>query len=168
MKACSVAGICFSGLVLSAFAVACGESLMDEPLEVPPQPAPARSTAPESPKAVTNLAREDVDRTVRAGLGYFLQHASLEPQIVDGKFVGFRVVELKPNDFWAGVDVRPGDVVTSVNGLPIERDIDAYNAFQSLLRAKALRVKLLRGGRERELVYPIVGAPKAVVADAGR
>jgi hypothetical protein len=45
-----------------------------------------------------------------------------------------------------------------VNGMPIERDIDAYQAFQSLRSAPALRVTFLRGGAKRELVYSIIDA----------
>jgi S1-C subfamily serine protease len=56
--------------------------------------------------------------------------------------------------------LKPGDVVTQVNGMPIERDIDAYQAFQSLRAATALRVSILRGGEKRELVYSIVPRDK--------
>jgi hypothetical protein len=85
----------------------------------------------------------------------------VEPEIIGGKFQGFRITELKPPDFWQGVDLKPGDVVTQVNGMTIERDIDAYEAFQSLRAANSLRVSLLRGGVKRELVYAIVARDKA-------
>jgi hypothetical protein len=38
----------------------------------------------------------------------------------------FRIVALRPHEFWHGVDLAPGDVVTSVNGMPIERETQAY------------------------------------------
>src|SRR6185436_7787143 len=121
------------------------------------QPPKKRSAPPGA------LWREDVNFTVDEGLGYFLQRVSVEPEIVGGKFQGFRIVELRPADYWQGVDLRPGDVVTQVNGLPIERDIDAYEAFQSLRAATSLRVSLVRGGAKRELVYAIVARDKGKV-----
>jgi type II secretory pathway component PulC len=106
-----------------------------------------------------SLWRDEVDVTVDAGLGWFLQRLDVEPSLENGRFKGFRITKLKTPDFWQGVDLKPGDVVLSVNGMPIERDMQAYEAFQSLKTASELRVKFLRAGHTRELVYKIVDAP---------
>ena len=106
------------------------------------------------------LWRDDVDATVDAGLGWFLQLVEVEPVIESGRFRGFRVMALRPRTYWQGVDIRPGDIVTSVNGLPIERDVQAFEAFQSIKKSDELRVKYVRQGRERELVYRILPPPK--------
>lgn len=102
------------------------------------------------------LYRDEVDATVDAGLGYFLQRVDVEASLDNGRFKGFRIVSLHPTNYWRGVDLGPGDVVLSVNGMPIERETQAYDAFRALKQAKELRVKYLRAGRERELVYRIV------------
>lgn len=145
-------------LLLSAvFAAGCGGNLMDEPVE-------NAASAPEVPDPTTgevspppgSLFRDDVAATVDQGLGYFLQRVSVDAEVVNGKFHGFRIVELRPIEYWQGVDLRPGDVVTQVNGMSIERDIDAYQAFQSLRTAPALRVTFVRGGTTHELVYSII------------
>jgi S1-C subfamily serine protease len=115
---------------------------------------PARPSPPTG-----SLWRDEVHATVDAGLGWFLQRVDVEPSLEAGRFRGFRVVRLKPTDFWQGVDLRPGDVVVSVNGMPIERETQAYDAFVALKKADELRVRYLRGGRARELVYRIVDAP---------
>jgi type II secretory pathway component PulC len=107
-----------------------------------------------------SLWRDDVDATVDAGLGWFLQLVEVEPVVDAGQFRGFRVVALRPRSYWQGVDIRPGDVVTSVNGMPIERDMQAFEAFQSIKKNDELRVKYVRQGRERELVYRILPPPK--------
>lgn len=106
-----------------------------------------------------SLARADVVRVVDAGLGRFLQRARVEPTLEDGHFVGFRVVELVPDSFWGHTDLRPGDVVTHVNGTSIEDPNQAYDVFESLRSANAIEVRLLRGGEPRTLRFPIVGAP---------
>ena len=144
-------------LVLSVLLSGCGGSLVDEPLVM--SPAPEAAPAPEAKKPAPppgSVFRKDVADTVDEGLGYFLQRVSVDPSIVDGKFQGFRIVELRPPEYWQGVDLRAGDVVTLVNGMPIERDIDAYQAFQTLRGAPEIRVTFLRGGSKRELVYAIV------------
>lgn len=115
---------------------------------------PARPAPPAG-----SLWRDEVHATVDAGLGWFLQRVEVEPAVEAGRFRGFRVVRLQPPEFWQGVDLRPGDVVLRVNGLPIERETQAYEAFQSLKRATELRIRLARGGTERDLVYRIVDPP---------
>lgn len=138
---------------------------MDEPIEMPRAPEAQKAAKATPPPG--SLFRTDVNRAVEDGLGYFLQRVSVDPEIVAGKFQGFRIVELRPAEFWEGVDLKPGDVVTRVNGQSIERDIEAYNAFQGLLSAPSLRVSFVRGGSARELVFAIVDAPASGTAPKG-
>jgi hypothetical protein len=145
--------------VLAAFAVGCGGSWLDEPLPRTPQEPPPRAASASSQKPVPppgSLFRQDVNRTVEEGLGFFLQRVSVDADLDNGKFQGFRIVELRPPEYWQTVDLKPGDVVTQVNGMPIERDIDAYQAFQSLRAAPSLHVTYFRAGVQRELVYSII------------
>jgi type II secretory pathway component PulC len=95
---------------------------------------------------------------IAQGLGAFLQHVDLDdaPVRVAGRFRGFRIAALRDPKFWSGVDLKPGDVVTRVNGFPIERPEQAQTAFESLEVAPELRVSYERNGEPRELVYPIV------------
>jgi type II secretion system protein C len=104
------------------------------------------------------VARSAVNDVVSHGLGAFLQRIELDgrPVRIDGKFHGFRVAALHDEAFWRGVDLKPGDVVTSVNGLPIERPDQAQTVFDSLEVAGELRVAYDRDGQPRELVYSIV------------
>jgi S1-C subfamily serine protease len=136
--------------------------------EAPPPQAPAAPAlasarpAPDRPPHGA-LFRDDVDRAVELGLGSFLQHVRVEAVLNDGRFVGWEIVELVPPELFASVDLKPGDVVTQVNGMPIERELEAFNAFQSLRQASELRVKRERGGEPGELVLRIIprGAPPA-------
>jgi type II secretion system protein C len=104
------------------------------------------------------VARSAVHAVVSEGLGMFLRRIDLDdqPVMVAGKFHGFRVAGLRDPQFWSGVDLKPGDVVTSVNGFPIERPDQAETAFESLEVASELRVAVEREGQQRELVYAIV------------
>ena len=79
-----------------------------------------------------------------------------QPVRVAGKFHGFRVTALHDPSFWAGVDLAPGDVITAVNGLPIERPEMAQTAFESLDVASELHVSCERDGQPHDLVYTIV------------
>jgi len=104
------------------------------------------------------LARSAVRAAVDQGLGAFLQRVELDdqPVMAAGKFHGFRISNLRDPDFWAGVDLKAGDVVTGVNGFPIERPEQAQTAFESLQVASELKVAYDRDGKPHELVYAIV------------
>jgi S1-C subfamily serine protease len=94
--------------------------------------------------------------TLSKGLGVFLGRLDTEPVLVGGRFRGWRITRLAERDaMWAGVDLAPGDVVTSVNGRPIERPEQALAAFQALAVGTTLRVTYERNSQPRELLYLI-------------
>jgi type II secretory pathway component PulC len=142
-------------LALSAGSLACGES---PPAKSPQSEAPTTApttTAAAAPATTSSLRRSRVKQTIARGLGYFLQEVSVEdyPVMTAGKFHGFKIKAITGE--W-GVDLRPGDVVTRVNGMSIEHPEDADAALRSLEKAKALRVDFDRDGKPRTLELPIV------------
>ena len=132
-------------------------TLVHAPAAPPAASAPS-PVAPPSAQLDHALARSAVVAVVSQGLGYFLQRVELDdqPVFVGRRFHGFRIAHLRDESFWAGVDLKPGDVVTGVNGFPIERPEQAQTAFDSLEVASELRVAFEREGQPRELVYGIV------------
>lgn len=144
----------FFVLATAFIAAACGGSAAEPAF--PPMPSPSAEKAAAPAPHPGKLARGDVVRVVDAGLGRFLGQVDVEPSVERGAFRGFRIVELRPAEFWQGVDLRPGDVVTRVNDMPIERETQAWEAFMSLKKARHLKVSYLRGGIERELSFEIV------------
>ena len=159
-------------LLSLALVCACGGSQypsLDEPLPAPASApsaagAAAPSTAPS--QAVSTLARADVERVIDAGLGRFLSHVTIEPKLVSGKFAGWNIVSLSPSELWQGIDLKPGDVVTRVNGMPIEREMEAYDAFQAVRQAPTLEVSFTRDNQQRTLRLPIVGKPSPALPKA--
>lgn len=144
-----------ASLVLLGLLVGCGAA--PEPPPVAPKPvakAPAQPVAQRPPQGA--LYREDVNALIARGFPEFLQHIDVEPRLVDGQFRGWSIVQLNPSDFWSGVDLKPGDIVTRVNDLPIERETEAFDAFESLKQSSALRVAFQRDGQSRVLEYRII------------
>jgi type II secretory pathway component PulC len=142
---------------LLAVFLACGGSTPAEPPRAA-RPAPSADVA--LPSRPGRLWRRDVTATLSRGLGDFLTRLEVEPVAPGGKFRGWRIAKLRPDDpLWSGVDLAPGDIVTAVNGRKIERPEEALTAFQSLAIASELRVTYERDGARRELVYPIDEEP---------
>lgn len=149
-----------SALVLVLSLAACGTTATTTAPTTGGVPRAAASAKLQTPPAAPDhtLARSAVRAAIDQGLGYFLQRVELDdhPVMTAGKFHGFRIASLRDPDFWAGVDLKPGDVVTGVNGFPIERPEQAETAFESLQVASELKVAYDRDGQARELVYAIV------------
>lgn len=154
----------------------CGSSgypSINEPLP-PPEPGsipkgPELQVAPaaaHAPVAGGTLQRTDVERVVDAGLGRFLSQVAIEPSLSAGKFRGWSIVELVPAEAWRNIDLRPGDVVTRINGMAIEREVEAYDAFQAVRQAPTLEVSYLRQNQPRTLRFTIEGAPSPALPKA--
>ena len=164
-----------SVLALGLLGACADSSATSKPAAAPVSPAASAPAAPASsaptssaPSAPADhasgraVARAAVHAVLSDGLGAFLERVDIDdqPVFLGGKFHGFRIAALRDGaswtGFWSGVDLKPGDVVTSVNGFPIEHPEQAQTAFESLEVASELRVAYERAGEKRELVYAIV------------
>lgn len=144
-------------LAVSLSSLGCGGGGEEgPPVRSPSSPGatPPTTTAAAVPEKITSLKRSEVKQTIGRGLGYFLQNVSVDdwPVMREGRFHGFRIRSI--NETW-GIDLRPGDVVTRVNGMPIEHPDEADSAMRALEKAKALRVDFERDGKARTLELPI-------------
>jgi type II secretory pathway component PulC len=150
---------CWLALVLGGCAVA-------------PRPAPATAaatenaaeTAPASAAAATDnrgegthtIMRGELVKVLDASPGLFLQHVVTEPQLANGRFVGWRLVSFFPGDArFAGVDLQAGDVVTRVNGHAIEQPDQFMAVWDGLRRESQLVVDVQRNGAARTLRWTI-------------
>lgn len=115
----------------------------------------SRLAPPEAPPAREGvIVRAELDAVLDLGLGHFLQRVTTEPHLDGGRFVGHRLTELR-SELFAGVDLRPGDTLLRVNGMPVERPEQALAAWNALRVASELTLDLLRDGEARQLRYAI-------------
>jgi hypothetical protein len=126
-------------------------------------PADARATpvkaAPQAPAG--HVLRPEVDRIlVQQGPPWLFRRVMREETFgKDGRFAGWRITGLP--DEWRPIDLRPGDVVTRVNGKTLETPDDAWEAWKSIAAAREIKLALVRDGAPRDLVIPIDGDPSA-------
>ncbi len=102
------------------------------------------------------IHRAVLDRVLEDGPGSFLQRVSTEADVREGRFVGFRLTELRDEQLFEGIDLDVGDTLVAVNGLVIERPEDAFTVWSSLAVASELSLVVLRGEERRELHFAIV------------
>lgn len=124
------------------------------------------TTAGDETGATPPIASSPEDRSIsRArllpeldrGIGAFLGTVRVQGVLEQGRFVGFRIVRFHDTDGrYLHVDLAPGDVVTRVNGSPIERPEQALAVWNSLRVTSELCVEYTRNGERREIRYAIV------------
>lgn len=145
-------GACLSLSVLAG----CGGQQAAAPAAAPgpraASAAPAKQAAPAG-----QLARADVDRALLQGPPWILRRVPVEEVIRAGAFIGWKILAL-PAD-WSNVELKPGDVITHVNGTALERPDDLFVAYRALASASELKIAYEREGTARELVVPIFGPP---------
>ena len=108
------------------------------------------------PAAGHTIARSRLAEVLDASPGYFLQHVQTEPRFDRGRFRGWRVVSFFPgDDRFAGVDLQAGDVVTRVNGKPIEEPDQFMRVWTELRSSPELTVDVERNGAPRTLRWTI-------------
>jgi hypothetical protein len=103
------------------------------------------------------IPRPDLAAVLTEGIPRFLQKVHTEPMLnAKGRFVGWRLLELFPNDpRGAAWVIRPGDVVLKVNGHGIERPEQFQNVWNSMASSSELVFLVLRGDQTSEIRYRI-------------
>jgi hypothetical protein len=144
----------------AALLVACGGSPAPEPQ---PPKKPAGSAQPAQQVKAGELDRRQLDLALLEGPAWLLERVPITEVMDKGKFVGWRVEHL-PEE-WAGVDLRSGDVVTAVNGMPLETPDDLWAAWTTLSVASELKIAYSRDDEPRELSVPIHGQPDPQLAE---
>jgi len=115
------------------------------------------STQASAAKAPDKLERSALKTVLPTGPAWLLRRVWPEEVFREGKFIGWRLVAI-PEE-WTGLDLRPDDVVTRINGKAIETPEQLWDTWASLATATELRVTYERGADTKELVLPIDGAP---------
>ena len=88
-------------------------------------------------------------------LDQLMDQAEIRPHIEEGRPSGISITAIKPNTVFRKMRLRNGDIITGVNGTPIETVEDAMKIFSDLRSASELQVEIKRRGQKRVLNYKI-------------
>ena len=77
------------------------------------------------------------------------------PSYKDNRFQGIKLIGVRPGSLYRALGVRSGDVLTAVNGQPINSPTKALDLFQALRSASNVKVEIERRGQTKTLNYTI-------------
>lgn len=100
------------------------------------------------------VARATLDQHL-GSLPSLLRQAKAVPYLSNGEPAGFRVVGIDKGSVFEELGLRQEDVIVAVNGVSVRNIQEALAAYNSFRSAEAVRLDLLRGGREVSLDFSI-------------
>lgn len=133
------------------------------------QPIAPQIVDEESEKRDYSIERSEYEAAVQAGMQTILRWYFVKPAYSGSeKFVGYQIVEVYKLELKDG-PLMPGDILISVNDLPIERPEQAMLVWRGLWGRKTLKLTFQRDSKVRTLVIPVVDdAPKKTDESANR
>jgi general secretion pathway protein C len=68
---------------------------------------------------------------------------------------GYRILPQKNRELYNQLGVRPSDLVTSVNGIPLSNDKEAMKLIDQLKESQSIEVEIVRNGRPKTLSFDL-------------
>jgi general secretion pathway protein C len=117
------------------------------PIEPPPRTASSASAPPpvEAPPRV--MKRDEVQKRLGAEMNRILAETAIRPVTEDGHVVGVRLTRVARDSLLTDAGLRPGDVLTNINGTEIDGMATLISLWPRLQGASSLQAKGLRDGR---------------------
>jgi general secretion pathway protein C len=113
--------------------------------EAPPPPPPVSAGG-------NDAVLERMRKLVNDDPGVIGQVLRPQPVFAGGKMRGFRVYPGANRQAFARIGLRAGDLVTAINGTPLDDKDRAQEIFSTLNSSTDARVSVTRNGRQQELV----------------
>jgi general secretion pathway protein C len=116
-------------------------------------PTPPRLPISPNPRQLT-LKSDQIENALE-NIDQLMEQARIRPHIEDGRPSGISITGIKPNTVFRKMRLRNGDIITGVNGTPIESVEDAMQIFGDLSSVPEVQLEIKRRGRKRVLNYKI-------------
>lgn len=103
-------------------------------------------TGQEPPRSIADYRREFIRNPASLA-----EIAQIEPGEVDGEFKGYKLRFLKDDPVLSSLNLQPDDIITSVNGVSLDKPENGVKALRMLMKSKDLTATVLRDGQEIDL-----------------
>jgi type II secretion system protein C len=100
------------------------------------------------------LSRELIDNAMSDPVD-LMQQFTLKPHEVDGQVEGAAIGRIKRNSIIMRMGLRNGDVISSVNGTPVNSIEDTLEFMNTLMEDSTVRIDILRRGQPLTIEYSI-------------
>ena len=103
------------------------------------------------------IPKKIYDEWLRRGASYFIRQVSVTPIEEQDEFVGFRLDTLfEDHVLFTEGEIRRGDIVQRINGLPIGRPEQFMRVWEGLKVRDTLTLQILRSGQPLVITWVVV------------
>lgn len=99
-------------------------------------------------------------------LGQYQQQLRTEPQKLmklfrissakqNGRLIGYRIRPRQDSRLLSHFNLQTGDIVTAVNGIPLNTHLNAFNVMQQVATADRIHLQILRNGQTHSYTFQI-------------
>jgi general secretion pathway protein C len=114
----------------------------------------SRERMPRFPRTSGIAAASGITEAMK-NMDQFLGRARVVPYYRGGQPYGFRVSDVAEGARIYELGVRSGDIIKSINGIPIRSPQDALNAYQELEKNTSVDLELERQGQTTRVTVPM-------------
>lgn len=112
----------------------------------PPPPDPQSSVEPSAAQQLARIREEILQDPAKAS-----EYVRVQPANVGGQLKGYRVYPGRDRAIFSNAGLRPGDLVTSVNGVQLDDPAKALQLLGDLSQAGQLNLVIERGGQAQNI-----------------
>lgn len=115
--------------------------------------APVTASAPSAPPPTAGvpvalaMERREIERRIGEESGRILAETTLVPAMDAGRVAGFTITRMPDSTLLTEAGLRAGDVLTEVNGVPIDSLATLIGLWPRLQTESAIRAVVLRNGQ---------------------
>jgi len=116
-----------------------------------------------SPRTATRspAQQNNVQQLLNDNAANFAEIIRPQPFMPNGQLKGYRVFPGRNRQQFIALGLRPGDLVTSVNGMALTNPAQGMDVFRSLGDSSQVSVTVERAGKEQELTLDIAQLARA-------
>ncbi len=103
--------------------------------------------AEDAPTPARTMERREIERRLGEESGRILAETTLVPAMDAGRVAGFTITRMPDATLLSDAGLRPGDVLTEVNGVPIDSLATLIGLWPRMQTETAVRAVVLRNGQ---------------------
>jgi general secretion pathway protein C len=115
-------------------------------------PVPEESGAKDGKEVV--IQRSRIDDAIQ-NVNQLMRHVRIRPHFTNGQPDGLKLTGVRPGSIFTDIGFRNGDIITGVNGKPIESVDDALKFYSSLKSADNVDLQIRRRGADQTIQYRV-------------
>jgi general secretion pathway protein C len=123
-----------------------------EALLLPPRTGSLLTAPPPLAQAAPTVSTDRVQQIMRENPAIISQVIQRQAVFADGKLRGMRVYPGSNPQAFSKLGLRPGDLVTAINGTSLDDQTRGNEIFNTLGNSADARITVIRGGSQQDLV----------------